>query len=63
VKADVSKREEVEAMTHKAVETYGRLDCAFNNAGIEELLRLLPIALKRIGIESFPSISKGCGFA
>jgi NAD(P)-dependent dehydrogenase (short-subunit alcohol dehydrogenase family) len=35
VKADVSKTAEVEAMIKKAIETYGRLDCAFNNAGIE----------------------------
>ena len=35
IKADVSKAAEVEALINKAVETYGRLDCAFNNAGIE----------------------------
>jgi NAD(P)-dependent dehydrogenase (short-subunit alcohol dehydrogenase family) len=35
VKADVSRTQDVEAMIQKTVETYGRLDCAFNNAGIE----------------------------
>lgn len=35
VKADVSKASEVEAMVAKVIETYGRIDCAFNNAGIE----------------------------
>src|SRR5271163_1055286 len=35
IKADVSKTEDVEAAIAKAVATYGRLDCAFNNAGIE----------------------------
>ncbi len=35
VKIDVSKAAEVEAMVNKAVETYGRLDCAYNNAGVE----------------------------
>jgi NAD(P)-dependent dehydrogenase (short-subunit alcohol dehydrogenase family) len=35
VKADVSQAAEVEAMVNKTVETHGRLDCAFNNAGIE----------------------------
>jgi len=35
VKTDVSKAEEVEALVTRAVEAYGRLDCAFNNAGIE----------------------------
>ncbi len=34
VKTDVSNKEDVEAMVSKAVETYGRLDCAYNNAGI-----------------------------
>jgi NAD(P)-dependent dehydrogenase (short-subunit alcohol dehydrogenase family) len=34
VKADVSSSSEVEAMVKKTVQTYGRLDCAFNNAGI-----------------------------
>ena len=35
MKVDVSKSSEVEAMMAKTVETYGRVDCAFNNAGIE----------------------------
>jgi NAD(P)-dependent dehydrogenase (short-subunit alcohol dehydrogenase family) len=35
VKVDASKAAEVEAMVKKVVDTYGRLDCAFNNAGIE----------------------------
>ena len=35
VKTDVSKAADVEAMINKTVETYSRLDCAFNNAGVE----------------------------
>ncbi len=34
-KVDVSKSAEVQAMINKAVELYGHLDIAFNNAGIE----------------------------
>src|SRR5712692_7488291 len=34
VKTDVPKAVEVQALISKAVETYGRLDCAHNNAGI-----------------------------
>lgn len=35
VAADISKPAEVAALIAKTVETYGRLDCACNNAGIE----------------------------
>ncbi|MGA2647906.1 MAG: SDR family oxidoreductase [Candidatus Sulfotelmatobacter sp.] len=35
VKADVSKASDVETLIQKAVERFGRLDIAFNNAGIE----------------------------
>jgi len=34
VKTNVSKANEVEALVNKAVERYGRLDCAHNNAGV-----------------------------
>jgi NAD(P)-dependent dehydrogenase (short-subunit alcohol dehydrogenase family) len=35
VKTDVSKAVEVEALVQKIVEKFGRLDVAFNNAGVE----------------------------
>src|SRR5580765_2615501 len=35
VRADVGKREDVEALFQTTIATYGRLDFAFNNAGIE----------------------------
>jgi NAD(P)-dependent dehydrogenase (short-subunit alcohol dehydrogenase family) len=34
VKTDVTKAEEVKAMADKAFDVFGRLNCAFNNAGI-----------------------------
>src|SRR3954465_10631144 len=34
VRTDVSRAEEVEALVVQAVSTFGRLDCAHNNAGI-----------------------------
>src|SRR5271165_3764167 len=42
VKADVSKAPEVEGLIQKAVEAFGRLDIAFNNAGTEG--KWVPIA-------------------
>jgi len=35
VACDVSKAKEVEAAVAQAVKTFGRIDCAFNNAGVE----------------------------
>ncbi|KNY24168.1 glucose 1-dehydrogenase [Methylobacterium sp. ARG-1] len=35
IACDVSKPDEVEAAVAKAVEAFGRIDCAFNNAGVE----------------------------
>ncbi len=34
VQVNVTRAAEVEAMIGKAVQTYGRLDCAHNNAGV-----------------------------
>jgi NAD(P)-dependent dehydrogenase (short-subunit alcohol dehydrogenase family) len=36
VKTDVSLESEVKAMVEKTVQAYGKLDCAFNNAGIHK---------------------------
>ena len=36
VQCNVTRANEVEALIDKTVSYYGRLDCAFNNAGIEE---------------------------
>jgi NAD(P)-dependent dehydrogenase (short-subunit alcohol dehydrogenase family) len=41
VRSDASKEEEIEALVQKTVKTYGRLDCAFNNAGIESTIKPL----------------------
>ncbi len=43
VEADVSNAVQVEAMIKKTVETYGRLDCAFNNAGVGSRGPTVPI--------------------
>src|SRR6184192_3473339 len=42
VRADVSKERDVKAMIDRTLATFGRLDCAFNNAGIEQALTPLP---------------------
>ncbi len=39
VKCDVSKVEDVRSALDKTIETFGRLDIAFNNAGIEYIIK------------------------
>jgi len=39
VKTDISQPATVAALIKSTVDTYGWLDCAFNNAGIEGILR------------------------
>lgn len=38
VETDVAQADSVEAMVQTALDTYGRLDCAHNNAGVEGVL-------------------------
>jgi len=45
LRCDVSHAEDVKAALEKTVEQFGRLDCAFNNAGIEE---------SKLTVEDFP---------
>lgn len=46
IRCDVSREEEVIAMVSTAVERWGRLDCAFNNAGIgSDLARVADLSL------------------
>ncbi|MBI3302871.1 MAG: SDR family oxidoreductase [Deltaproteobacteria bacterium] len=42
VRAEISKAAEVEALVARAVQTYSRLDCAHNNAGIEGSAATIP---------------------
>jgi NAD(P)-dependent dehydrogenase (short-subunit alcohol dehydrogenase family) len=42
VRTDVAQAAEVEALVTEAIETYGRLDCAFNNAGLSGVLNVEP---------------------
>jgi NAD(P)-dependent dehydrogenase (short-subunit alcohol dehydrogenase family) len=43
IQTDVSDEEQVRNMVTKTVETFGRLDCAFNNAGVEARDALVPL--------------------
>ena len=38
VRTDVTKEDDVKSLVEKTVKVYGRLDYAFNNAGIEEMM-------------------------
>lgn len=46
VKTDVTKEPEVKALIDKAVATFGRIDCAFNNAGV--LGTVAPLAQQKL---------------
>ncbi len=41
VRSDVSSEADVQTLVQKTIATYGRLDCAFNNAGIDSPVKLL----------------------
>ncbi|MFQ4143432.1 SDR family oxidoreductase [Chlorogloeopsis sp. ULAP02] len=41
VHSDASNEEDIKALVQKTVATYGRLDCAFNSAGIEGFIKPL----------------------
>jgi NAD(P)-dependent dehydrogenase (short-subunit alcohol dehydrogenase family) len=42
IKTDVSKESDVKALIERTLAKFGRLDCAFNNAGVEQALTPLP---------------------
>jgi len=52
VAADVSRARDVEALVQAAVDRFGRLDCAFNNAGIEGPA----VRMADIGEEAFDQV-------
>jgi NAD(P)-dependent dehydrogenase (short-subunit alcohol dehydrogenase family) len=57
VQVDVSRAIEVEAMVSATVETYGRLDCAHNNAGIGSRPRVRLHELSEEGWDQVMSIN------
>ncbi len=42
VKTDVSQANQVQALVDETVKTHGQLDCAFNNAGVDQVVTSLP---------------------
>lgn len=52
VRSDVSSESDIKALIQKTVESYGRIDCAFNNAGIESS----PKPLHEQSIEHFDNL-------
>lgn len=52
VRSDVANETDVQVLVEKTIALYGRLDCAFNNAGIESLVK----PLHQQSIEHFDTI-------
>jgi NAD(P)-dependent dehydrogenase (short-subunit alcohol dehydrogenase family) len=63
VRCDVSDEESVAAMVTATVDTFGRLDMAFNNAGIIVHSLMPPTSQPRSSTRSLRSTSAGCGRA
>src|SRR5437879_3421929 len=63
IRCDVTRTEDVKAALDKAVEAFGRLDFAFNNAGVEQATAALAISQSRSGTGSSTSISAACSCA
>jgi NAD(P)-dependent dehydrogenase (short-subunit alcohol dehydrogenase family) len=63
VKSDVSKSGDVESLVQKTVAKYGRLDVAFNNAGIEGAWAPSSSKQRKTGTRYKTSISKASGSA
>jgi NAD(P)-dependent dehydrogenase (short-subunit alcohol dehydrogenase family) len=60
VTCDVSRSEDVRAALDAAVERFGRLDIAFNNAGIEQAISRLTRSPTMNGTAWSPSTSVAC---
>lgn len=66
IEADVSKAEDVERMVKTTVETYGRLDILFNNAGIGETAKVTeasPDHWERVLGINLEGVFLGCKYA
>ena len=60
VRCDVTRAEDIKTALDKAVEAFGRLDFAFNNAGSEQPIRQPPILQNRSGTALSSSIFVEC---
>ena len=60
VRCDVTRAEDVKAALNKAVEAFGRLDFAFNNAGVEYTIKPAADVTEEEWTELSTSISVAC---
>ena len=63
MRCDVADDAQVEAMVEQTVATFGRLDAAYNNAGIQNVLAETADSRARITTGSWASISAASGAA
>ena len=63
IHCDVTRNEDIERALKATIERFGRLDFAFNNAGIEYAVSLLPTSRRTSGTESWTSTCVAFFFA
>jgi NAD(P)-dependent dehydrogenase (short-subunit alcohol dehydrogenase family) len=62
-RCDVERAEDVKAARDRTIEAFGRLDFAFNNAGVEQPIMRRPTSRRRSGTGLSTSTSAACSYA
>ena len=63
IRCDVTRVEDVKAALETTIESFGRLDAAFNNAGVEQATAATADIRRGSGTGSSPSTSAACSCA
>src|SRR3984957_11351213 len=61
VMTDVSEAVQVKELVERTLQKFGRLDIAFNNAGIEQVRVRFSSKTRKLSIASWTSMRRACG--